>query len=90
MQADKENVHLSASSFYVPSENAAKYLNYGAGTSEVICTYNNMFIYARTIFLNLIFISKFIGDINSRLRLIFLLEQPLFLGVTFLMIVARA
>ncbi|KAJ3707261.1 hypothetical protein LUZ61_010966 [Rhynchospora tenuis] len=34
-QAVKEYVNLSASSLHVPSQNSAKYLIYGAGTSEV-------------------------------------------------------
>jgi hypothetical protein len=48
MQASEENVNLSASSLYVPSEDAVAYLNYGAGTSEVICININLFIHARS------------------------------------------
>lgn len=32
-----QSVNLSASSFYVPSNNSMMYVNYGAAVSEVIC-----------------------------------------------------
>jgi hypothetical protein len=32
-----QSVNLSASSFYVPNNNSAMYLNYGAAVSEVFC-----------------------------------------------------
>jgi hypothetical protein len=32
-----QSVNLSASSFYVPSNNSMMYLNYGAAVSEVKC-----------------------------------------------------
>ncbi|KAK3126805.1 hypothetical protein QOZ80_7AG0563100 [Eleusine coracana subsp. coracana] len=34
-QASKENVNLSASAYWVPGQDSNKYLNYGAGISEV-------------------------------------------------------
>ncbi|KAG2632971.1 hypothetical protein PVAP13_2NG134400 [Panicum virgatum] len=35
-QASKENVYLSASAYWVPDQDSYRYLNYGAGISEVV------------------------------------------------------